>query len=341
MNFQGYKISIAKIEDLKKIMEFISLEWSSQHILSHDQDFFLYQYGSKDNLNFIVAKDNFGAISGILGFIPSSSCRPTQVFTTMWKVSSSSKSATLGLKLLSFLQELKLGDLMSVGINERTEDIYKFMKMHIGILIQYFIVNTQIDDYKIAHFARSTLEAAQPISNNIVKNIFFIEPERLNEFSFKINQTNKDLSFFKKRYCSHPYFEYKLLAAFENKKISSLMVLRVVSFEDTSALRIIDFLGDEFYLPDFARFLKQFIQKNSYEYVDFFCYGLNEENLLEAGFNKVQDSDQITIIPDHFDPFSKQRSAIKFFTSNQNLDDLKVFKGDGDQDCPKSIQNLN
>tara|TARA_B110000196_G_scaffold318986_1_gene335697 strand:- start:960 stop:1985 length:1026 start_codon:yes stop_codon:yes gene_type:complete len=341
MDFQGFKIGIAKIDDLSSIMKFISHEWSSDHILSQDKDFFLYQYGNKENLNFIVAKDGLGSISATLGFIPSSADKKSQIFTTMWKVSKNSPSATLGLKLFSYLQDLNLGPLMSVGINEKTEEIYKFLRLHVGSLDQYFIVNRNLHKFQMAKFSKKILQDTQKTGYKSDRIAGFIEPKTLEKFLFYDNSSKKDYSFVKRRYCSHPYFDYKFLGVFDNTNMVSSMVLREVCYKNSRALRIIDYFGEECFLADFTMFLKQLMTNTPYEYIDFFCYGFQEQNLLNAGFNKVSDSDLITVIPDHFDPFIKEKYIIKFFAPKDMVNGLKVFKGDGDQDCPRRPQDLS
>ena len=338
MDFQGFKIDIAQIDDLNPIMKFISHEWSSDHILSQDKDFFLYQYGNKEYLNFIVAKDDLGSISAILGFIPSSADKESQIFTTMWKVSKNSPSATLGLKLFSYLQDLNLGPLMSVGINEKTEDIYKFLKLHVGSLDQYFIFNKNLHKFQMAKFSKEILQSSQKTSYKSDRTAGFIDPKTLEKFLFYDKSSKKDYSFVNRRYINHPYFNYKFLGVSDNKNMVSAMVLREVSFKDSRALRIIDYFGEEQYLADFTIVLKQLMTTASYEYIDFFCYGFQEQNLLNAGFNKVNDSD---VIPDHFDPFIKEKYIIKFFAPKDIVNDLKIFKGDGDQDCPRRPRVLS
>lgn len=338
MEFQGYKIGIAKIKDLSSIMKFFSDEWSPDHILSKDKDFFLYQYGSQENLNFVLAKDIKGSISATLGFIPTSADKNSPIFTTMWKVSNNSSSATLGLKLFSYLQDLNIGPLMSVGINEKTEDIYKLLKLHVGSLEQYFIPNKNLKRFQIAQFSEKIFQDSQKKEYLTNWTIDFIDPHIFKDFFLTNSGSLKDFDFIKRRYCDHPYFKYKFLGAFNQKNLISLMIIREVSYKNSKALRIIDYFGEEVYIAKFTLFLKELIVNNAYEYIDFFCFGLDQKNLQNAGFSKSCISDHINIIPDHFDPFHKKNIAIKFFAQKDKIGNLKLFKGDGDQDCPRRFK---
>ena len=114
-------ICFGKLSDTDEIMDFIDREWKKNHILSKNKDFFLYEYADEDALNFVVSK-NEGRINGILGFLRSSSDDRSSVWTTMWKVSKSNGSPTLGLRLLNYLQSQGYQSVMSNGINSATEE---------------------------------------------------------------------------------------------------------------------------------------------------------------------------------------------------------------------------
>ena len=48
-------------------MKFIKNEWDKKHILALNRKFFLYEYGNKNLVNFVISKIN-NKINGIQGF---------------------------------------------------------------------------------------------------------------------------------------------------------------------------------------------------------------------------------------------------------------------------------
>ena len=74
-----------------------------------------------------------------------------------------------------------------------------------------------------------------------------------------------------------------------------------------------------------------------HEYIDLFTKGLDEKIILEAGFMKVDNKNNDVIIPNYFEPFVQKNVCIRYFTDTKNLKDLRIYKGDGDQDRPSFI----
>ena len=104
-------------------------------------------------------------------------------------------------------------------------------------------------------------------------------------------------------------------------------------------MRIVDYYGDESVLNDTLYHLKGIMDINNYEYIDMYCFGLKEEIILKAGFLKIQDQESKTIIPNYFEPFVQNNICLKFFTDFKDLKNLRVFKADGDQDRPNTVNN--
>ena len=62
-------ISIAKLDDLDEIMQFIDNEWEKGHILGTNRDFFLYEYKNKELLNFVISKNQSNKICCVYYFV--------------------------------------------------------------------------------------------------------------------------------------------------------------------------------------------------------------------------------------------------------------------------------
>ena len=338
-------ISIAKIDDTDEIMKFINNEWEEGHILGISKDYFLYEYKNKDLLNFVISKNQSNQINGMLGFLKASSDDDATVWTTMWKVSKSSGSPMLGVNLLYFLREQGYKSVMSVGINLITEEIYKYLGFHVGALNHYFIPNQKINEHKISIIPDRILKIN--ISPFKDENFFFkkVELKDLKE-SFDFNKYNfrlpyKDLNYFKRRYYQHPIYHYDVYGSYNGSKIIAIAVVRISEHNKSTCMRIVDFYGEEYIIGSIAAYLMEVMYVDKHEYIDFFCLGLSEATILKAGFLKVNHDEGDIVIPNYFEPFVQKNIGISYFTDSKNLENLRIYKADGDQDRPSFINERN
>ena len=328
-------ISIAKLDDVEEIMQFIDNEWQKGHILGTNRDFFLYEYKNGELLNFIISKNQSNKINGILGFLKSSSDVDSTIWTTMWKVLKSTSSPMLGIEILNFLRKQEFKNIMSIGINSKTIEIYKYLGLNTGILEHYFIPNYNINKNQIAiipTYLKNNISL--PIINKdvICKKIKIKEIEDSFNFNkYKYLNTCKDLNYFKKRYFQHPIYKYDIYGSYKDSKLHAMLVVRISSYLQSSCIRIVDFYGDEDFLDSISMTLVKIMHKKNYEYIDFLCLGLDPTTILKAGFIKVNDD---VVIPNYFEPFIIKNTLINVFTDSLDLENINIFKADGDQDRP-------
>jgi hypothetical protein len=330
-------ITIAKLEDADEIMKFIDNEWKKGHILGVNKKYFLYEYANQNFLNFVISKNN-NKINGILGFLRSSSDKNATVWTTMWKASRSSGSATLGIHLLNYLRDQGYQSVMSNGINQNTEEIYKYFGFNVGFLKQYFIPNKSLKKYKIAIFPKKINNENFSISKD--NNLLFKKVE-LQDLQKKFNFRKylsrlpyKNIDYFNKRFFEHPIYSYDVYGIFDEPELKSILVTRTVEHEKSTCMRIVDFYGQEDTLNTFAWYLSQIMYLKGHEYIDIFSSGLNEGMMLNAGFKKLDITENEVVIPNYFEPFIQSNVSIRYFTDSNNLSHLRIYKADGDQDRP-------
>jgi hypothetical protein len=332
-------ISLASLSDIDDIMSFINSNFKENHILSRNKSFFEYEHRHKNNINFIIAKDE-NKIVAILGFIQTSFKDTYDVFTVMWKVMEKNKTPLLGIRLLKFLEDLKgVKNVLSTGINTKTIGIYKYLNMYTDKLNQYAIINRQLKNYKIASISKkpkNNLYFPTNISeNNIVKKI--LNKNKIIDFDFDNYKTNipyKSEKYFKKRYLDHPIYNYDIYGVYSSEKIIALFVVRPQSFKNSKVLRIVDFIGNENSIYSFADYISKLIIKTKYEYADLYCFGFNHEALVKSGFELVDDQNEEIIIPNYFQPFERKNIPMWFFINSKYSNKIKLFKADGDQDRP-------
>jgi len=328
-------IKFATMDNTNSIMKFIDTHWKENHILSKDRELFLYDYQDTKRINFVIATDNENNIYGILGFIKSSK-DTNDIWAAVWKVIKHDKHPMLGIELLQYLRESKEYNILTcVGINTDTIGIYTYLGIYTNYLDQYIITNSNIEIFNILKIE----------DNNTLKKINFIEDNQyqlieLNkvdfDFDFDKNQfiPHKDKNYFVKRYFNHPVYKYKTYGVYEESLLNSLIVTREVKVGDSSILRIMDYIGDENDIVYVSKYLYQIVIDKDYEYIDFMCYGFNEETLSKAGFRKINlESDEI-IAPNYFSPFIQENIKINFMADTKEINKLRICKADGDQDRP-------
>lgn len=325
------EIREAKVNEIDDILKFIKNNWKSNHIYVLDKQLFKYDVLDKNKVNFILGIEE-GEIKATLGYIKYSEIK-SDIFTIVWK---NIGSSLLGLKCLEFLVSTNKGSVSSCGINFKTKKIYDYLGFSTGKLEHYYILNVDLEEYKIAKIiSKNSCNLNNIKLEDISKDIFKISTEE--EFRSNITQEilnyqniYKSPSYLIKRYLNHPYYNYKLFFYKE-----SLIVVKVVEKNRRKCLRVIDFIGNDKFLPELTSWLIEKMKKLEYEYIDFYQIGISEDLMNKAGFTKL-NSEENNIIPNYFEPFEQKNIDIYYMTSLKKS--FKIFKGDGDQDRPSIIK---
>ncbi len=332
----NFSIRFAKLSDVDAIMNFIAQNWKKDHILSINKSFFLYEYAFNEQVNFAIAINQLNnEIVGICGFIKNSELlEGSNIWGSIWKVIKTD-NPMLGINIIEFINK-KSGckTFSSCGIAKKTIPIYDYLRFKTGKLNHYYKLNNQID-FKIAIINKKSILNIEEISQfKIFLFTDFLElSKKFIRLESKNNSYDKDNWYIEKRYFNHPIYKYKIFGILNNE-INSILVAREILINESKILRIIDFIGNLSDINHIGKAIENLIQKNNYEYVDFYCNGIDEKILFNAGFciNNINDTN---IIPNYFEPFVQENIDIHFFTTCIN--DFIVFKGDGDQDRPSFI----
>jgi hypothetical protein len=331
------KISIAKYSELYEISKFIKYNWNKNHILATNKIFFSYIYKNNKKLNFVTCRNNTNSLVGILGFIKSSYTDYTSIWTTMWKVKKEIEIMS-GLKmLLKLCENKKYIFVMSVGINNKTIDIYQYLKFKTGKLNHHFIPNQNLKKKIISKIPKSlVIKNFAQLSNNFeVKQVTLKEIKK--KFIFKkLNNFNpyKDYLYVKRKFFNHPINNYKFYGLVYKNEILCFVILRIQNYKTSNCMRILDFYGKERYLKYITSYLMNSKEFKSSEYLDFYNYGLNEKYLKEAGFLNKKNFKKNLVIPDLFGPFLKKNTDVLFFINKKKINNVRIFRADGDQDTP-------
>ncbi len=337
------KIYQAKINELNDISNFIRKNFKKKnHILATNKSYFSYLFKSKKKLNFIICRDNSNSLIGILGFINSSYTSNISIWTSMWMVKKKAPPM-LGIKMLmKLIKNKKYNNIMSVGINKKTLEIYNYLGFYTGKLNHYFIPNLITNKKVISKIPKKKFKKKKiKILKNVKTSEIFFEDIK-NMFNFKIKKKEglyKDFKYFKKKFFDNPINNYRFFGVITKKKILSFAVLRLQKYKTSKCLRILDFYGNQNFLKNITHYLLDTKEFQNSEYLDFYNYGFKKRNLDSAGFYNVANYSKKLIIPDLFGPFIKKNNEVFFFINRNKIKNIQIFRVDGDQDMPVNKKN--
>ena len=330
------RFRIASVSDCDEIMKFIASNVKRDHILATERSFFLYEYGNGDELNVLLAEDkNSGSIVGIYCYYPYS-CTENgcDLAGGISQVSRDCGIPLVGTVLYEKLKEFfNVRSIVSVGmkknssyeINRRRKDTY------LGSLSQLYMLSGS-GQYKIAAIKNETIPQ---ITEHDQKELLLYEDAdqmyaSFDEERFKDRLPYKSREYVEHRYFNHPVYKYCMYGMGDNLVI----VCREVRADGGKALRIVDILGDSTQIRYSGKALKTIMNENGYEYIDFMEFGMDETDILAAGFTKLE-LDGANIIPNYFEPFVQKNIEVLCCAS---LQPALIFKADADQDRPSVIR---
>mgnify|MGYP000876215282 CR=1 FL=1 len=320
-------IEYMKELDKELFFEFLEENWNTNHIYLKDQNYFDYEFS--DNSNFILAKKN-DRIVATLGYFDYDN--KGDIWTVIWKNSGKMDD---GLKCLQFLLNAGYKSVSSCGINKKTIPIYQFLGINTGRLKHFYILNQEIEEYKIAKISEKNMKKIESKNvenlievDNIDELLKLIDYKELKKYNFY-----KSPEYFNKRYFKHPYYKYHILLKSKNAK--SILVYRIVKANGVSCIRIMDFLGAEKEFNELTNYLIAKMLKENHEYIDIYEIGIEDDILENSGFVERKEEDS-NIIPNYFEPFIQKNIEI-YYMSNCNSK-FRMFKGDGDQDRPSIVK---
>ncbi len=323
-------IRFANESDIPAIMAFIETYWKHGHILGNNLSFFKYEHLLPEGVTYVIAEQD-GCIQAILGYIPYGK-ENRDIMTVMWKANHDS-APSIGLELFHYLVEH--GDarlLASPGSSRKLEGLYRYLGYRFGKMTQWYRLNSDAD-YKIAKVSNYV---CPPPSDQIQDFCLFDDWDHFNSafnwnaYKKSSHKPYKEAWYIKKRYFDHPihnYLVYGMINA--SGKVDTAFVFRIVSANESRALRLLDCIGDYQNILYSCNMLDSLMRQTGSEYVDCYECGLDDHLMLDSGWLKVRDSGNI--IPNYFSPFVQENIDIYYFSTDP---EIVLFKADGDQDRP-------
>lgn len=327
----------ARMDEIERVMLFLKENWGRDHIMANSRELMRYEHAWNGEFTFIIAEDNITKeMYGVYGYIPYSKEEPRDIGGGIWKVIQNPRFL-LGIELFKYVQSPERCRMFAdCGVNSKTLGHRKLVGNVNYKLEQYYRLNASIETFSIAVIKDKKVSKKK---NNMIYQ--FCNLATMDQFrryfdltQYRETMPYKDYDYIEHRYYRHIKYHYRVIGIDKRGKIDAVVIGRDFEVNGSRAFRIIDYLGDERAFAGTFDAWEIFLDEGNYEYVDFYEYGLDSDNLISAGFFK-RDEDDSNIIPNYFEPFEQRNIEINF-TSNIH-GKFRMFKGDGDQDRPNSL----
>ncbi|BBF44387.1 hypothetical protein lbkm_3100 [Lachnospiraceae bacterium KM106-2] len=338
---ERYDFRFATVEDIPDIMEYIDKVWKKGHILAKSRQFFENEFCSEEKVNvYLVLDRSTEKIAGITGFYEASKDpEHYDVWGSVWSVRNNADDIPmLGIELGKRMRKaIGMRCEIGVGVNKRTAIpiLTRIFKDTVGRLDHYYMLNDR-ENYQIAEINDRHPVTKEMFSESNYRLKRITDISQL-ETSFDFSRFTecipyKDAWYINKRFLNHPIYQYEVYAAQKNGKTDAILVMRKVYAQGEMAIRMVDYIGDKTVVAHLGRELCELLGDHA-EYLDFYCYGFEQEKLEQAGFTKKTEDDP-NVIPNYFEPFERSNVEIWF---NSTSPDITICKADADQDRPNIL----
>src|SRR3990167_7412884 len=297
---EQYLFRKATITDVDRIMRFIRAYWREDHILGNNREFFLYEHGHGEDVNFVICEDRGNdELVGIHGFIPYSHHRElAHVCGVMTMVKKDITIPMLGVELIKrFITITGYKTYCGIGTNSKTMVplVKRLLHRHVGKMQHYYCLNEAVKDFKVAKIVDRKKCSLVADDSHQTQLLEFKDFDDLKK-RFVLNKPYcflpyKESWYLEKRYVHHPIYNYRMWGIDISGQVVALLVSREVIYKNTKILRFVDFIGE---ITDLARIgasVKKMIKRDQYEYADFLLYGVPEHIMCQAGFVLKSEED--------------------------------------------------
>ncbi len=340
-----YKLKVCAEGDISLLLDFLKKHWQLDHVFVKSIELMRFQHYNpiKNEYNFILGiNTQTDEIDGLIGLIPLSQYDPelakyNETWGGIWKVRSDVKNSEIGmLGLLLFEEFHKYTSHGSLGMSKIATKLHAIMKYSICILNQYYLLNSECKNFKIAIIP----DKFKKINNSVVTSDYTIV--RINNITDVpdsaidgVYYPKKSLTYLKNRFQLHPVYNYKFWGISDkNTLLKTILVTRAIEINDSKVIRIVDVFGPLEGLGSLKSRLLELLKEESAEYIDIMNYGVSPLVFEKLGFDHLDVNGEI-IIPNYFEPFIQQNIVIQCaYKAPYNY---VMFKGDSDQDRPNII----
>lgn len=336
-----YKFKICEREDLPRLLTFIDTYWKKNHILVRSKEILDFQYYNRneDRYDFVLAENTqTGELDGIRGWIRVAQYDPAlaqydEVWSAVSKVRTdveNNEIKVLGSFLWRYLEKHK--GFGTVGISRFSFAMHTAIRHKTCSLKQYFILNNDVREYKIASITSDYQYPECVAESNWhlheIEDINIIPVGAVSAFY----RPFKSKTYLINRFAKHPVYKYNFYGIYEGNILITILVGRFVEIKGGKILRIVDVLGSLEEVGNLYEDFQTILHDARSEYVDFLCFGIEDAVFQRIGFDKLDTEQEELIIPNYFEPFEAKNVVIN--GAYKPAERYCMFKADADQDRP-------
>lgn len=337
--------SFAELGDLPALMAFMDRHWRIDHILAKSERLWRHEFLHGDRLTMAVAKSAEGELLAIFGYIPYNDKPLPDIAGSLWKVTDAAQQQypMLGIQLRNFvIRTVPHRFFAAPGAGLQTQPIYQVIRMNWQRMQHYFWLNPTVKQPCLVKTPADYVYPGLPISHSssALRLQRLDRAEQMAAFDFDHYQNIvpfKDQAYAARRFFDYPYFDYNVYVVYQGDHCCNLVMCRRASAEGKTALRIVDFYGEEAYLGEILRQLCEQAIAYGDEYVDFVCHGFSAEPFHLAAWQALDFDQDALIVPNFFEPFLLKNVAV-YCVSDPTPYRYRQCKADGDQDRPNNIR---
>ena len=327
--------------DFRLIMEFYKNNWRPNHILANNLHFLLYEHGTRDGLNFLYAtkKNEPEKIQAITGFIIYTPESPdlANISAVMSKTIDNCEIPMIGLETNRRVSHYR-NPRTYCGLNTNPNTmayLSRELGRNVSVMQHFALANPKIPPER-THLASIPITVSlRNLLHTKFKTTLINTAKELSNYEklFKVRSKfpYKNYRYFFKRYLNHPLYKYNIYAISNGVKPVSIVVTRTVYHRNSSALRVIDYIGEIELLGLSIKSLGPILLDNRHEYLDILTVGIEEKILTSEGFVEARLAG--LKVPTYFEPFDETPKQI---WCERSKADMILFKGDADGDRPNS-----
>jgi hypothetical protein len=339
----GFTLDVARDDDRADVLEFLREHWRRDHVFVRRPELMDWQHRTREgDLNFILARGD-GAIAGLLGFIPTrhyDADVDADVFLAIWKVRDDLSGSGLGLQLLQALRRhLRPTTIAAIGLSEMVLPIYRALRYTVGLMDHHVLFNPDIDNFRIALGVPDHGRAITQDADNGADVAFVPWSEAVRADSlahvFANSAPRKSVDYVVARYVEHPEYRYRIEVVTRSGRPQSVVVWRRVDTEGAAVLRIVDVIGDDEILGACRELFVERLRAENAEYIDVYHHGLSGAALARAGFLDRHEHPEL-IVPCYFEPLVRQNVELDFAVRSSAAGEVRLLRGDSDQDRPSA-----
>lgn len=336
-----YKFKICEREDLPRLITFIDTYWKKNHILVRSKEILDFQYYNREEgkYDFVLAENTqTGELDGIRGWIRVAQYDPALAeYDDVWSAVSKVRTdvvnneiKVLGSYLWRYLEKHK--GFGTVGISRFSFAMHTAIRHKICSLGQYFILNSETKEFKIAvvpsNYQQTDISKNSNWHLHEIADINVIDDNAVPAYY----RPFKSKTYLINRFAKHPVYKYHFYGIYDGEKLSSILTGKFVDINGGKILRIVDVLGSLEEVGNIYEDFQTILRETGSEYVDFLCFGIDDSVFQRMGFDKLNPEQEELIIPNYFEPFEARNIVIN--GAYKPAERYCMFKADADQDRP-------